>query len=111
MRLKDRFIGVTGGAMGMGRCIAETLAAEDATVAVTDIGLKLANQVAEDIRKNGGQAEEWKLDVSDRREIKKVIKEIMARFGRIDIWVNNAGVSSMVSFLQLTEHDWTTCMR
>jgi NAD(P)-dependent dehydrogenase (short-subunit alcohol dehydrogenase family) len=106
MRLKDRFAGVTGGAMGMGRCIAETLAAEGAMVAVTDIDLKLANQVAEDIRKKGGQAEAWKLDVSDRREIKKVIKEIVARFGRIDIWVNNAGVSSMVSFLQLTEHDW-----
>jgi meso-butanediol dehydrogenase/(S,S)-butanediol dehydrogenase/diacetyl reductase len=106
MRLKDKLAAVTGAAMGMGRCIAETLAAEGAKVAVTDIDLKLANQVAESIRKNGGQAEAWKLDVSDRAEIKKVISEIIARFGRIDIWVNNAGVSSMVPFLQLTEHDW-----
>jgi NAD(P)-dependent dehydrogenase (short-subunit alcohol dehydrogenase family) len=92
--------------MGMGRCIAETLAAEGATVAVTDIDLKLAKQVAEGIRENGGQAEAWKLDVSDPSEIKKVIEEIVSRFGRIDIWVNNAGVSTMVPFLQLTEHDW-----
>ncbi len=106
MRLKDRFVGVTGAAMGMGKCIAETLASEGATVAVTDINLDLANQVAENIRKNGGQAKAWKLDVSDRGEIKNVIKEIVSGFGRIDIWVNNAGVSSMVPFLQLTEHDW-----
>jgi meso-butanediol dehydrogenase / (S,S)-butanediol dehydrogenase / diacetyl reductase len=106
MRLINRFAGVTGAAMGMGRCIAETLAAEGATVAVTDINLEMAKQVAENIRKNGGKAEAWKLDVSDRNEIKKVINEIAASFGRIDIWVNNAGVSSMVPFLQLTEHDW-----
>jgi meso-butanediol dehydrogenase/(S,S)-butanediol dehydrogenase/diacetyl reductase len=106
MRLINRFAGVTGAAMGMGRCIAETLAAEGATVAVTDINLEMAKQVAENIRKNGGKAEAWKLDVSDRNEIKKVINEIVASFGRIDIWVNNAGVSSMVPFLQLTEHDW-----
>ncbi len=79
MRLKDKFAGVTGAAMGMGRCIAETLAAEGATVAVTDIDLKLANQVADGIRSRGGKAEAWKLDVSDRGEIKKVINEIVAR--------------------------------
>lgn len=106
MRLKDRFAGVTGAAMGMGRCIAETLAAQGAAVAVTDINLKLAKQVAEGIREKGGQAEAWKLDVSNRREIKKVTEDIVARFGRIDIWVNNAGVSTMVPFLQLTEQDW-----
>lgn len=106
MRLKDKVAGVTGAAMGMGKCIAETLAAEGASVAVTDIDLKLATQVAEGIRNKSGRAETWKLDVSNRNEIKTVIGEVVDRFGRIDIWVNNAGVSTMVPFLQLSEHDW-----
>ena len=62
--------------MGMGKCIAETLAAEGAFVAVTDLIEELAKQVAESIRKNGDKAEAWKLDVADRAEIKKVIKQI-----------------------------------
>jgi len=106
MRLKGKFAGVTGAAMGMGRCIAETLAGEGASVAVTDLNAELAQEVADSIRKNGGDAKAWKLDVTDRAEIKRVIKEIAEHFGRIDIWVNNAGVSTMKPFMDLGDHDW-----
>ncbi|MEN6298914.1 MAG: glucose 1-dehydrogenase [Anaerolineaceae bacterium] len=106
MRLKGKFAAVTGAAMGMGKAIAEMLAAEGATVAVTDINEELAKKTAEEIRKNGAKAETWKLDVTDRAEIKKVIPEIVSRFGKIDIWVNNAGISTMSPFLDLTEREW-----
>lgn len=106
MRLKDKYVAVTGAAMGMGKCIAETLASEGATVAVTDIDENMAIQVAENIRQHGGKAHAWKLDVTDRSQIKSVIPSIIAEFGKLDIWVNNAGVSSMKPFLELTEHDW-----
>ena len=106
MRLQGKFAGVTGAAMGMGKCVAETLAAEGATVAVTDLDGEQAQAVAEGIRKNGGSAAAWKLDVTDRAEIQRVIPEIATRFGRIDVWVNNAGVSTMKPFLELSEYDW-----
>jgi meso-butanediol dehydrogenase / (S,S)-butanediol dehydrogenase / diacetyl reductase len=106
MRLKDKFAVVTGSAMGMGKAIAEMLAAEGAMIAVTDLDEKLAQQTAEDICQKGGRAEAWKLDVTNRAEIKKVIAEIIGRFGRIDIWVNNAGISTMTPFLDLTEREW-----
>lgn len=106
MRLKDKFAVVTGAAMGMGKAIAEMLAAEGAVVAVTDLDKTLAKETAEEIQKNGGKAEAWKLDVTDRAAIKKVIADIITRFGRIDIWVNNAGISTMTPFLDLTEHEW-----
>jgi len=106
MRLKGKFAAVTGAAMGMGKAIAEMLAAEGATVAVTDINEELAKKNADEIRKNGAKAETWKLDVADRAEIKKVIPEIVSRFGKIDIWVNNAGISTMSPFLDLTEREW-----
>lgn len=106
MRLKDKFAVVTGAAMGMGKAIAEMLAAEGAIVAVTDLNEELAKETAEEIRKNGAKAEAWKLDVTDRPQIKKVVAEIISRFGRIDIWVNNAGISTMTPFLELTEQEW-----
>jgi meso-butanediol dehydrogenase/(S,S)-butanediol dehydrogenase/diacetyl reductase len=106
MRLKGKFAGVTGAAMGMGKSIAKLLASEGASVAVTDINLEKARETEKEIYQAGGIAEAWKLDVSDRTEIKKVIQEIVERFNRIDIWVNNAGVSTMVPFMELTEQDW-----
>jgi NAD(P)-dependent dehydrogenase (short-subunit alcohol dehydrogenase family) len=106
MRLKGKFAAITGSAMGMGKSIAQLLAAEGAVVAITDIDLERARQTMEEIRKKGGKAEAWKLDVSDRNEIKKVINEIVDRYKRIDIWVNNAGVSTMKPFIELTERDW-----
>lgn len=106
MHLKDKFVAVTGAAMGMGKCIAETLAAEGATVAVTDVNEEMAFHVAESIRLHGGKAEAWKLDVTNRAQIKSVIPSIISKFGKLEIWVNNAGVSTMRPFLELTEHDW-----
>ena len=106
MRLKDKVVGVTGAAMGMGKCIAETLAAEGAIVAVTDLNDVLASKVAQEICKSGGTAEAWKLDVAKRDEIRSVIQKISNQFGKIDIWVNNAGVSTMKPFFDLNDHDW-----
>ena len=106
MRLKNKYAVVTGSAMGMGKAVAEMLAAEGATVAVTDLDEKLAQQTAEGIVQKGGKAEVWTLDVTNRAEIKTVTAGIIGRFGRIDIWVNNAGISTMTPFLDLTEREW-----
>ena len=106
MRLKDKFAVVTGSAMGMGKAIAEMFATEGATVAVTDLDEKLARQTAEGIVQEGGMSKAWKLDVTNRSEIKIVIADIIACFGKIDIWVNNAGISTMTPFLDLTEREW-----
>jgi meso-butanediol dehydrogenase/(S,S)-butanediol dehydrogenase/diacetyl reductase len=106
MRLKDKFAVVTGAAMGMGKAIAERLASEGATVVVTDMNEKIAKETADGICKNGGKAEGWKLDVTDRTQIKSVVAGIIKKFGRIDIWVNNAGISTMTAFLDLTEGEW-----
>jgi len=106
MRLKEKNAVVTGAAMGMGKAIAEMLASEGAVVAVTDMDEKLAQQTVEGIIQKGGMAKAWKLDVTNRSEIKIVIADIIARFGKIDIWVNNAGISTMTPFLDLTEREW-----
>jgi 3-oxoacyl-[acyl-carrier protein] reductase len=73
---------VTGAGSGMGRATAEVFAAEGAHVAVTDYHLETA--------------EAWRLDVSDKAAIDRVVAEIAARFGGLDIVVNNAGIADFL---------------
>lgn len=106
MRLQGKFAAVTGAAMGMGKCIAELFAAEGATVAVTDVNLPMAEEVVAGIKAKGGKAQAWHLDVTGRAEVKRVIAEIVERFGKLDVWVNNAGISTMTPFLDITPQEW-----
>jgi 3-oxoacyl-[acyl-carrier protein] reductase len=77
----------------MGKATAEIFAADGANVAVTDYRVEGARSVAETIASRGLAAHAWKLDVSDADEIGKVVADIVARFGGLDIVVNNAGVA------------------
>ncbi len=106
MRLDGKVVGITGGGLGIGRACALAYAAEGATVAVTDVDPALAAAVAAEIQAAGGRAGSWALDVTDRSTIPGAVDAIIEAFGPLDVWHNNAGVSSMRPFLQLTEQDW-----
>jgi NAD(P)-dependent dehydrogenase (short-subunit alcohol dehydrogenase family) len=106
MRLRDRVVGITGGGLGIGRACALAYAAEGAVVAVTDLDPALAAAVAAEITGAGGNAGSWVLDVTDRAAIPAVVDAIVADLGPLDAWHNNAGVSTMGRFLELTERDW-----
>lgn len=106
MLLENTYIGITGAGTGIGKATALALAKEGAFVAVTDLNSEWAKDVADEIRRFGGRAVHWQLDVTNRHQIKEVIGQIVERFGRIDVWVNNAGVSTMNRFVDLTEEDW-----
>ncbi len=87
---------VTGAASGMGRATARVFAAEGANVAVTDLSAEATRAVADEITASGGAAKAWALDVADRAAIDKIIPDIAAHFGSLDIVVNNAGISVRV---------------
>lgn len=106
MRLANKKVGITGGGTGIGRSIALALAAEGAEVAVTDVNLDSAKKVSAEITAAGGKASAYKLNVTGRKEVETVVTQIVKDLGRIDIWCNNAGVSSMQRFLDLTDKDW-----
>lgn len=86
---------VTGAASGMGRATARVFAAEGAVVAVTDYNGDGAAAVAADIVAKGRKATAWKLDVSSADEIRTVVTDVAAKFGGIDIVINNAGISGV----------------
>ncbi|MGY4476087.1 SDR family NAD(P)-dependent oxidoreductase [Bradyrhizobium sp. USDA 3364] len=87
---------VTGAASGMGRATARVFADEGANVAVTDLTEEGTQTVAKEISAGGGSAKAWTLDVADRDAITKVVNDVAAHFGGLDIVVNNAGISVRV---------------
>ncbi len=97
---------VTGGASGIGRGCAEILAAEGASVVVTDLQDAAGGEVVAAITASGGKA--WYLhhDVTDEAAWEQVIAEVKAREGRLDILVNNAGIGIGGSVLEMTLADW-----
>src|SRR6185369_16323915 len=92
-RLEGKTAIVTGGSRGIGRAIAVRLAREGAAVAVNyRAQAAAAEQVASEIRAQGGEAVAVQADVADRAAAERLAAETLERFGRIDILVNNAGV-------------------
>lgn len=83
---------VTGAASGMGRATAHAFADEGARVAVTDFDAEGAAAVAQEIAAGGGTATAWTLDVSDGAAILRVVGEVAASFGGLDVLINNAGI-------------------
>jgi len=97
---------VTGAGSGIGKAIAVALAQAGYWIGVTDVNLESAKNVAQEIQANHSDAVAFKLDVTQPEECQSVLDSVIGKWGRIDVWVNNAGVSSMNRFVDLTEKDW-----
>ena len=99
MTLVNKVAVVTGGSRGIGAAIARKLAAEGAAVAIVyKSNTAQANTVVESITAAGGISASFATDVSDRSAVDGVVETIVARFGRIDIRVNNAGIFEAALF-------------
>ncbi len=90
--LEGRVAIVTGSRRGIGRGIALKLAENNAKVVVTDVNKDDCEEVVEEIRKKGGEATCFKMDVTDEKDIERVVDRVIKEYGRIDILVNNAGI-------------------
>ena len=106
MRLEGQVAIITGAGQGIGRAIALTLAREGAAVAVNDINLELAKNVADEIKSQGGRAEPVKADVSHKEEVITLVEKTLDNFKKIDILVNNAGTAKLTPTVELTEAEW-----
>jgi NAD(P)-dependent dehydrogenase (short-subunit alcohol dehydrogenase family) len=109
--LKGKKAIVTGGSRGIGKALAEGLAAHGADVAIlVRSTVDRAETVAGDIRAAGCDAMVIKADVSNEADIKRAVDAVMARWGRIDILINNAGVIFPGSSEDYSIEDWRATM-
>jgi len=105
-RLKGQVALVTGAAQGIGRAIANRLAAEGARVAIGDIQAEAASGTADEIRRAGFDARAYRLDVTSLDEATAVADAIERELGPVEILVNNAGWDRVEPFADSTPETW-----
>lgn len=89
MRMKNKVVLVTGGATGIGKATAVRFAEEGAKVIICDVNEALGQETALSL---GADASFYKVNVTDREDVQKWIDDVVSKYGRIDVIVNNAGV-------------------
>jgi NAD(P)-dependent dehydrogenase (short-subunit alcohol dehydrogenase family) len=110
-RLKDQVAFVTGGGRGIGRAIAQSLAAAGAAVAVTSRSAEDLNETVRAIEKDGGRAIAYPADVTDAVAVQATVTAIETSLGPIDVLVNNAGsLGPLKPLLETEVNDWWRAM-
>jgi 3-oxoacyl-[acyl-carrier protein] reductase len=104
--LQGRIALVTGAAQGIGRAIALELTKAGATLALADINEAKLAQVVAEIEALGGTAAAFKLDVSNPESIEAGAKAVLERFGKVEILVNNAGITRDALMMSMKRSDW-----
>ncbi len=107
MRLNNKIALITGAAAGIGQATAELFVREGARVVVADLDGDAAAAVAHGL---GEQASAYRVDVSKGTEVKAMMDETVARHGRLDILINNAGYGIRGSVVTTEEDDWNALM-
>ena len=105
MRLANKVAIITGGARGIGQAISELFAREGATVIIWDL-LEQGMETAAGINASGGRAEFVKLSVTDKAAVTKAARKVADRYGKIDILINNAGITRDRTLQKMSEEEW-----
>jgi 2-deoxy-D-gluconate 3-dehydrogenase len=104
--LKGKAVLITGGGRGIGRSIALACASQGAEVGVGSRHVEESEKVAEQCRRRGARAAAWQLDVADMKSLRTFIDSALKEFGRIDVLVNNVGLTIVKPAWDLTEHEY-----
>jgi len=106
MKLKGKVAIVTGGARGIGREIALMLAREGANVAICDVNEESLQEARKDIEGLGREALGLKIDVTSLDQVEGMVQKVLDKWGKIDILINNAGITRDGLLLRMKEADW-----
>ena len=106
MRLAGKVAIITGAGRGIGYATAMKFGREGATVITCDINADQAQQAAKDVTEAGGEALGFQIDVRDQPSITRMVESVVARYGRIDCLVNNAGIVQDSTLKNMTEEQF-----
>lgn len=109
-KLKGRVALITGASRGLGKAMAMALASEGARVALVSRGEAELNGVAAEVRDAGGDAAVFPADVASEEQVRAVEMAVLARFGKVSILINNAGLAMRKPVTELTPEDWRRVM-
>jgi 3-oxoacyl-[acyl-carrier protein] reductase len=111
VRFENKTALVTGASRGIGRAIALRLASEGANVVVNyNANLEAANSVAAEITALGRQASIVRADVGNPSDVERLVQGVLQEFSRIDVLVNNAGITRDTLIMRMSEDDWDTVL-
>jgi 3-oxoacyl-[acyl-carrier protein] reductase len=106
MTLSGRVAVVTGASQGIGRTIALTLAQAGTTVAVAARNQSKLDELVTEIQNAGGKASAFAVDVGNEEQVKATFKQVIAQLGKIEILVNNAGITRDQLVMRMKRADW-----
>lgn len=109
-RLRDRVAVVTGSSGGLGQAIATAFARQGAAVVVNSREAARAEEAAATLAAEGHRAHGVAADVRRPEDARRLAEEAVGRFGRLDVWVNNAGVNVIKPALEIEPEEWTRVM-
>ena len=110
MRLESKVALISGGARGIGASIASIFAVEGAKVVIGDILEEEGDRTAAKITEDGGECCFVRLDVTNEADWERAVGEAVSRFGKLDILVNNVGISARGNVEETSEAEWTPTM-
>ena len=113
MSESGRVVIITGGSRGIGRAIAFRFAVEKPKLVLLhyDPDDSVADETMARLAEKGVQAETHRLDVSNRGEVDRLFKEILSRFGRVHVLINNAGITKDGLLMRMSEDEWDLVLR
>ena len=104
--LKDKVAIITGGANGIGKATAILFSEHGAKIAIVDINQEAGDQVVAEITGKGGIASFEKTNISKSVEVDKMMEKVVAKYGGVDILINNAGILADAQLVKMTEEEW-----
>lgn len=106
MRLQDKITIITGASRGIGEATAKKFAQEGAKVVVVDLNTNDINNVLNEIEKNDGEGLGVECNVTDRNQVDKMVQTVLDKYGRIDVVINNAGITADATLAKMEEDQW-----
>lgn len=105
-KLDGKVAVITGSARGIGKAIAQLLAQEGARLVISDINAELAEATAKEFNDAGFEAISIPANVTEMKDAEQLVSKTVEAFQRVDIWVNNAGITRDTLLIRMSESDW-----